>query len=119
LQEYLAGSSYETASFGETTSADDLMVKTGETTSSGALEIFRQSDLSRNYDEAKQAAKDVDDYEQKIVEKYNQKDLYRSKGLSYSKISFNDLTLQENLNYVKFNLKDTHDAFRIFDETKE
>jgi mannitol/fructose-specific phosphotransferase system IIA component (Ntr-type) len=28
------------------------------------------------------------------------------------------LTLQENLNYIKFNLKDTHEAFRIFDETK-
>ena len=46
-------------------------------------------------------------------------DLYRSKGLSHSKISFNDLTLQENLNYIKYDLKNTHEAFKLFDITKE
>ena len=67
LQQYLAGSSYDIASFGETTSADELALKSGETSSSGALEIFRQSEISRNFDEAKQAAKDVEVYENKIV----------------------------------------------------
>ena len=46
-------------------------------------------------------------------------DLYRSKGLSKSKISFNDLTLQENLNYIKYDLKNTHEAFSLFDITKD
>ena len=67
-------------------------MKSGDT-SSGQLEIFRQTDISRSFDEALKASKDVEEYEAKIVEKYHGKDLYRTKGLSYSKITFSDLTL--------------------------
>ena len=46
-------------------------------------------------------------------------DLYRAKGKSKNKISFNDLTLHENLNYIKFNLKNSDEAFKMFEITKD
>lgn len=47
--------SYETASFGETTSADELVRKSQSQgdSSSGSLEIFRQTELSRSFDQAR------------------------------------------------------------------
>ena len=71
------------------------------------------------YDQAKQAASYIQQYESKIVDQHSKLDIYKSKGLSYSKISFNDLTLLENLNYIKFNLKNTEEAFKLFDITKQ
>jgi hypothetical protein len=38
-------------------------------------------------------------------------DVYRAKGKSKNKISFADLTLHENLNYIKYTLKDSDEAF--------
>ena len=34
-------------------------------------------------------------------------------------ISFKDLSLHENLNYIKFTLKDSKEAFHMFDITKD
>lgn len=119
LQKYLEDKSvnYDTASFGETTSADELYVKSpGEDSS---VEIFRQSEVARQYDKAKQAALDIETYEQVIIEKYLSKDIYRQKNLSYKEISFNDFTLSENVNYIKYNLKHSHDAFAFFQITQE
>lgn len=56
-------------------------------------------------------AADIELYEKKVVDEYHKLDLYRTKGKTWRKISFNDLTLQENLNYVKFNLKNADEAF--------
>lgn len=58
-------------------------------------------------------------YEAAVVDKYNALDLYRSKQKSKSKISFNDLTLEENLNYIKYSLKTSDEAFKLFEITKE
>jgi hypothetical protein len=41
------------------------------------------------------------------------------KGKSRTQISFKDLTLSEQLNYVKWNLKDTREALTMFDIVKE
>lgn len=66
------------------------------------------------YDEARDRAGQIEAYEQEIVDKYNAMDLYRNKGKSWSKISFNDLSLEENLNYIKYNLKSSHEAYKLF-----
>lgn len=63
-------------------------------------------------------AADIELYEKKIVDQYHKLDLYRSKGKTKNKISFNDLTLQENLNYIKFNLQNSDEAFKLFEITK-
>ena len=54
-----------------------------------------------------------------MVQKYHERDLYRTVGLSKNKISFKDLTPQQNLNYVKFNLKNSIEAFQYFEIIKE
>lgn len=59
------------------------------------------------------------DYEQKVVEQHHKLDLYRAKGKARSKISFNDLTLVENLNYIKHNLKNSEEAFEMFKITQD
>ncbi len=52
----------------------------------------------------------VADYEQVVVQDHLALDLYRAKGKKYSQISFNDLSVHEQLNYVKYSLKDTREA---------
>jgi hypothetical protein len=44
--------------------------------------------------------------------------MYLTKGKSMKAISFNDLTLEENLTYVKHNIKDVTEAFHLFEITK-
>jgi hypothetical protein len=56
-------------------------------------------------------AAEIERYEKQVIDNYHKLDVYRAKGKERSKISFNDLTLQENLNYIKFNLKNTEEAF--------
>lgn len=46
-------------------------------------------------------------------------DIYRAKGKSRKQVSFNDLSLHENLNYIKYNLKNSDEAFEMFRITKE
>lgn len=41
-------------------------------------------------------------------------DVYRAKDISRNKISFADLTIQENLNYIKYTLKNSEEAFELF-----
>ena len=52
LQKYLEAKhqAYDTASFGESTSADELALKSS---SSGEVEIFRQSQVSKDIDKAR------------------------------------------------------------------
>jgi len=118
--------SYETASIAEASTSDfdgekRHFLKPMSTSSDGGAEmqIFRQSELSKKYDEARELACEMETYEDNIVRKYYDQDLYLSKGKTRSKITFNDLTLEENLNYVKYTLKNSNDAFEIFDQTKE
>jgi len=56
-------------------------------------------------------AAEIEKYEKQVIEQYHKLDVYRAKGKEKNKISFNDLSLQENLNYIKFNLKNTEEAF--------
>jgi hypothetical protein len=63
-------------------------------------------------------AAEVAQYEQKIIDEYHKLDVYRAKGKERSKISFNDLTVQENLNYIKYNLKNSEEAFKMFEITQ-
>jgi hypothetical protein len=74
----------------------------------------RSNPLSQSYDGEKQLAAEVAQYEKHIVEQYHQLDLYRTKGKPKAKISFTDMTLTENLNYVKYNLKTSEEAFDLF-----
>ena len=53
---------------------------------------------------ARNKARDIEEYETRIVEKYRDLDIYQKKKKNYKQISFNDLTLNENLNYVKYSL---------------
>ena len=75
--------------------------------------------MSQNIDRAKQAAENIEKYENQLVNDYMSKDLYLTKNKSRTKISFNDLTLDENLNYIKYSLKSSDDAFKLFDITKQ
>jgi hypothetical protein len=75
--------------------------------------------VAEKYDSDKQLAAEVATYEQHIIEKYHQMDLYRAKDKPRSKISFNDLTLTENLNYIKRHLKNSDEAFELFTITKD
>lgn len=114
------GSAYETASLGETSGDEKTAIKLASDSSGDpSVQIFRQSDLSRGYDRARDAAGEIKEYEQKIVDKYNALDIFRLKDKNEKQISFNDLTLEENLNYVKYNLKTSHDAFKLFQITQE
>lgn len=83
------------------------------------MDVFRQSSLADKYQKEKEVSAHIENYEQKIVDEYKQLDLYRAKGKTKAKISFKDLTLQENLNYIKFNLKNTNEAFDMFDILKD
>ena len=102
---------YDTASLGET-SADEMTVPQQE---AGDVEIYRDSELDRNLNERLNLASAVADYEQEVVQDHLALDLYRSKGKKYAQISFNDLSVMEQLNYVKYNLKDTKEALQMFD----
>ena len=54
-----------------------------------------------------------------LVQEHLQLDLYRAKDKSRGQISFKDLTLHEQLQYVKWSLKDTREALQMFEIVKE
>ncbi|CDW74365.1 UNKNOWN [Stylonychia lemnae] len=121
LQKYLEDkAAYETASLGET-SADELTIKSAqsEEDSDKRIDIIRENSLANEFDHIKNVANQVEQYEQKVVDEYKHIDVYRAKGKSYNKINFNDLTVHENLNYIKFNLKTSTEAFQLFEQIKE
>jgi len=61
----------------------------------------------------------IKDYEHETVQDHLNLDIYRVKGKSRDRISFKDLSLHENLNYIKFTLKDSKEAFNLFEITKD
>lgn len=74
----------------------------------------------KEYSEIKELEKKIEEYEQEQLEEYHALDLHRSKIGLYGKnqpLSFNDLTLEENLNYVKHDIKNSRDAFRLYEVT--
>lgn len=95
---------YDTASLGET-SADELALKSSGEES--GIDILKPNKISESFDSEQRLAADVASYEKQIIDKYHNLDVYRAKGKHRSKISFNDLSLSENLNYIKHNLKNT------------
>ena len=78
---------YDTASFGETTSADELAIVSAES-SSGGVDIFRESHISQQFDLARNKARDIEEYETKIVEKYRDLDIYQKKKKNYGVKNF-------------------------------
>ena len=92
LQQYLAEKSYDTASLGET-SADELTVRSAYEISDSEIDIYKSDEISANYQKAQKLANTVKDYEMQIVQEHLNLDIYRAKGKSRSKISFNHLTL--------------------------
>ena len=117
LQKYLEDkSNYETASLGET-SADELALKSGED-SDKRVDIVRASGLAQSYEDEQRLAAQVAQYEKEIIDKYHKLDLYRAKGKPRAKISFNDMTLVENLSYIKHNLQTSEQAFELFKITQ-
>ena len=96
-----------------------MVLKSAHSSSSGDVEVFRQNQVAREIDRAKMTAMEIERYEQKVVKEYHAMDLYRKKNKSWKQISFNDLTLEENLNYIKYSLKSSHEAFSMFDITKD
>lgn len=58
----------------------------------------------------------INNYETELYNDYRNLDLYNKyhKGI----INFSELSLEENLNYVKFNLKNTEDLFKMYLEVK-
>lgn len=99
------------------TSADELIIQSA--TSENEVDIFQASNLQKRYKESELLATAVEDYEHTVVEKHLGKDLCRVKGKNRSKISFKDLTVGENLNYIKYNLTSSKEAYQLFDITKE
>eukprot|EP00347_Sterkiella_histriomuscorum_P004264 403361113 len=121
LQKYLEDkASYETASLGET-SADELALKSNQSdeNSDKSVDIYRENRLASEFDHLKNVAAQIEQYEEKVIEEYKNLDVYRAKNKSFRQINFNDLTLQENLNYIKFNLKNSAEAFQMFEQVKD
>ena len=118
LQRYLDEKSYETASLGET-SADELALRSASDLSDTEIDIYKTDEISANYQRAQRLSNAIKDYETELVQDHLSLDIYRVKGKSRNKISFNDLTLQENLNYIKYTLKDSQEAFDLFKVTKD
>ena len=118
LQRYLDERSYETASLGET-SADELALKSASDLSDTEVDIYKSDEISAGYQKAQKLSSAVKDYEAELVKEHLNLDIYRAKGKSRSTISFKDLTLHENLNYIKFTLKDSKEAFNMFNITKD
>lgn len=96
------------------TSADEIALKSGEDSDKKGVDIFKRNPLTESYENEKSLAADIAMYEKDIIDKYHKLDLYRAKNKPRSKISFNDLTLTENLNYIKHNLTNSDDAFKMF-----
>lgn len=120
LERYIDERQYETASLGET-SADELALReqTASDLSDTEIDIYRTDEISSSYQKAQKLSNAIKDYETELVHEHLKLDIYRAKGKSRSKISFNDLTLQENLNYIKYTLKDSNEAFDLFKVTKD
>ena len=70
LSDYLASKSegFETASFGETTSGDEMVV--AESSTGGNVQIFRETETSKNFEMAKIRAELIENYEKSVVSKY-------------------------------------------------
>ncbi len=77
--------------------------------------FFRDSEVNTGLDKRKELADQINNYEVALVQEHLGLDLYRSKNKSKNQISFNDLTLVEQLNYVKYTLKNTEEACKMFD----
>ena len=118
LQRYIDERQYETASLGET-SADELALRSASDLSDTEIDIYRTDEISAAYQRAQKLTNAVKDYETELVQEHQMLDIYRAKGKTYNKISFNDLTVQENLNYIKYTLKNSNEAFDLFNVTKE
>ena len=110
--------SYETASLGET-SADELVLKSSSDFSDTEIDIYKTDEIAANYQRAQKLSNAVKDYESELVQEHLSLDLYRAKGKTKNKISFNDMTLEENLNYIKYTLKDSDEAFKLFEITRD
>lgn len=78
-----------------------------ESESEGAVDILKPNKVAQAYDTDQRLSADLMQYEKQVIEKYHGMDVYRAKGKARSKISFTDLTLTENLNYIKHNLKNS------------
>ena len=83
------------------------------------MQIFRKSPLSASLDEASATSHAITEYEKAIVANHEATDLYRLKGKSKAQISFNDLSLEENLRYIKYDLENSHEAFKLFKITRD
>ena len=123
LQRYLDERHYETASLGET-SADELALRDNSSAgelSDGAseIDIYRTDEISAGYQRAQKLSNAIKDYEVELVQEHLKLDIYRAKGKTRNQISFNDLSLQENLNYIKYTLQDSNEAFNLFKVTKD
>ena len=105
LQQYLNEKSYDTASLGET-SADELAVQASSDGDSHHIDVFRDEDeVSKSYQTASKLSSDIKEYENDVLADHQSLDIYRAVGKSQDRISFNDLTLQQNLNYIKYTMK--------------
>jgi hypothetical protein len=62
------------------TSGDEMVAAES---SPGGVQIFRDSQTSKIFDLAKHKAQQIEEYETHIVKKYENLDLYRSKGLNF------------------------------------
>ena len=118
LQRYLEERSYETASLGET-SADELALKSASDVSDNEIDIYKSDEISAGYQQAQKLSGAIKDYEAELVREHLELDIYRAKGKSRNTISFKDLSLHENLNYIKYDLKDSHEAFHMFSITQD
>jgi hypothetical protein len=58
----------------------------------------------------------INQYELSVYEEFKKLDIYNkyNKGI----IKFSDLTLEENLNYIKFNINSGRDLFKVYAEVK-
>lgn len=116
LSRYMDERSYETASLGET-SADELALKSASDLSDTEIDIYKSDEISAGYQKAQRLSNAVKDYEVELVHEHLGLDIYRAKGKTRNNISFKDLSLHENLNYIKFTLKDSKEAFNMFSIT--
>lgn len=73
--------------------------------------------MTKPFEEHVELTNKLNTYELEVYNEFKKLDLYDkyNKGI----IEFKDLSVEENLNYVKFNLKNTNELFKMYTEVRE
>ena len=102
----------------ENTKTENLIGESSELTGNSILQIIK-TEISQEemYKNESEIAEYITNYENGLVKKYKAKNITSKTPKSRPK--FSQLTENENLNYIKFNLLKPNEGLRIVDEIKD